>query len=141
MSVEQRVNREVGLTPVDSATNDPQELPVEVRLDRDALVGSEDPDAVNFAGLHDRGLLVGVEGGLVTDVAIVGRVLVLSVPQGATATQVVREEYLEIAIEDHFGRRTPAPCELVPGSNAGLGVKRSVELGARSSVSQTSRDR
>lgn len=56
---------------MNAAAHDAQELAVAVRLHRQALVRREDADAVEFACLHENGVLVRVEVCLVTDVTIV----------------------------------------------------------------------
>jgi len=91
----------VGLASVDAAADDPKELAVEVLLDCLALVRCEDADAVNRARLHEDGILVRVQVGMITDVTIDGGVEVLRVPQRAAVVEVVGEQDLHATVERH----------------------------------------
>ena len=122
---------------MDAAADDPQELAVEVRLNRQALVRGEDADAVNLASLYHDRPFVRVHVGLIADVAIARGVLVLRVPQGAAAAEVVGEQDLDVAIEVHVGRPAPSPTELAARPETGLGVQCTTVLGAGAAVRHT----
>lgn len=92
---------------MDAAADDAEELTVDVRSHWQALVWSEDPDEVNLSGLHHDGLVVGVEVGLVADVAVARCVLVDRVPQGTGATDAVREKHLHSSLEPDVGASAP----------------------------------
>lgn len=120
-----------------AAADDTQELAVDVGRHREALVGSEDADAMNLTGLHDDGVVVWVAVCFVADVAVMRRALVHDIPQRTTAVDVVREQYFQVTVEPHVGRRSPAtstPAELTLGPESGLGVERTAEFGTSSSV-------
>lgn len=144
LSAEKRVEREVRLTPMHSAADYSQELSVEVLLNRKALVRREDSDAVNFAGLHHGGVIVGVQVCSVADVAIERRVFVDGVPQCTAFTHVAGEQYLHAAVECDVGRRSPStrtPAVLWSRTESSFGVKCSAVLGTSAAMREALHDR
>lgn len=95
----QRIASEVLLAPVDTRRDDPQKLPVEVLLYRQALVGSQNADLVDFTGFQEDRAVVWVIRRNVSDVAIERRVLVFGVPHGATVVEIVGEQNPDITVE------------------------------------------
>lgn len=114
-----------------TAAHDPQELPVRVLRDGQALVGGQDADASVFASSHQVGLLEGVLLGLVSDVTVDGSVVVDRIPDGTAAVQVVGQQDLGVGVERHVDRTTPAPLvDAAVGHLASLSVQGPTELGA-----------
>lgn len=133
-----RVEGEVLLAPVDTTAHDSQELPIEVALDRPAFVWREDPNLMEFAGLHQDGVVIRVQVCLVADVTVAGRVEVLGVPDGTAVAEVVGEQDANVAIERDIDPATPATAtpreQAALGSKPCFGVQSSSMLGAVSTM-------
>ena len=95
----QRVASEVLLAPVDSRRDDPEKLPVEISLHRQALVRSQNADLVDFAGFQEGRVVEWIISRHVSNVAVKRCVLVFDVPHGATVVEVVGEHDSDITVE------------------------------------------
>ena len=94
-----RIASEVLLAPVDSRRHDPEKLPVEISLHRQALVRSQNADLVDFAGLQEDRAAEWIVSRRVSDVAIKRRVFVFGVPHSAAVVKVVGEQNPDITVE------------------------------------------